>query len=64
MSRIVVKPPIIHTPAFKEFSIGGDELRLKIEGLGITIPCGVFDSVYYYTNPEGWASLLVDLVCK
>lgn len=49
-------------PKFTEYKIHGDELAGKIRNLGLKIPLGMLDSWYYYTDLEGWAEVLYNLV--
>lgn len=61
MSKIRVSQPIVHVPSFKEYSIGGRELKAKIEALGMVLPFPLRDSWYYHSDLDGWVSLVVDL---
>lgn len=49
-------------PKFTEYKIHGGELAGKIRNLGLNIPLGMLDSWYYYTDLEGWAEVLYNLV--
>ncbi len=49
---------------FTKLEISGDDLRAKIVALGFTVPLGMFDSAYIYTDPEGWAKVLSDMTFK
>ena len=64
MSKFTFQQPVIHIPAFKEFQISGGVLQASLESVGCKIPLGMFDSVYYYTDCEGWAKVLSDLAFK
>ena len=64
MSRVKVQNPIIHTPKFKEYSIFGVELAKKYSAANIEMPFPISDKWYYFTDVEGWASILSDLVLK
>jgi len=61
MSKVKVINPIIHVPSFKEYSIDGTTLAKKILALGFTLPVYLLDSIYYYTDLEGWGNILWDL---
>ncbi len=64
MSRVKVKQPVIHTPAFTEYKLTGPELHRRILKLGLAIPFGMLDHYYYYTDLEGWGKVLADLAFK
>ena len=64
MSRTTVRQPIIHTPSFKEFTIDRLKLKRRIRALGLAIPMDMLDSLYYYTDLDGWAKILPDLCFK
>lgn len=64
MSKFAIQSPIIHTPSFKEYQIGGGELQAKLEALGLKLPIGMLDSTYYFTDADGWAKVLADLTFK
>ena len=50
--------------SFTEKQISAQELRDKLVALGFTVPLGILDSTYYYTDAEGWAKVLSDLTFK
>ena len=64
MSRVKVQNPIIHTPKFNEYWIAGAELARKYSERNIEQPFPISDKWYYFTDVEGWAKLLSDLVMK
>uniref|UniRef100_A0A6M3LU41 Agglutinin C-terminal domain-containing protein n=1 Tax=viral metagenome TaxID=1070528 RepID=A0A6M3LU41_9ZZZZ len=39
-------------------SISGNELRAKIEAIGLQVPLGMLDSEYLYTDEPGWSNIL------
>ncbi len=49
-------------PKFTEYKIPGSELAGKIRNLGLKVPFGMLDGWYYYTDLEGWAEVLYNLV--
>ena len=49
---------------FAEKQIVGDRLRDKLVALGFMVPLGMMDSVYHYTDAEGWAKILADMTFK
>jgi hypothetical protein len=53
-----------HIPSFKEYSISGGELAAIYRKLGVKMPFPRSDSWYYFTDAEGWAKILPDLVLK
>lgn len=61
MSKIKVTNPIQHIPSFKEYSIDSGSLASKILNLGYKLPVAMLDSVYYFTDLEGWGNILWDL---
>jgi len=66
MSQIKLKQPVVHTPTFNKWGIQRYALVQKLKELGIgTFPKTsdfVLDNWYYYTDLEGWAKILPDLV--
>ena len=64
MSKFKIQKPVQHIPSFKEYRISGAELREKMTALGLSIPLGMLDYWYYYTDLEGWGTVLWDLVFK
>jgi len=63
MSKFKVQ--VNHVPAnYKTYSIPGLELKNKYEELGVQMPFPRADSWYYYTDPEGWATLVSHLLFK
>lgn len=62
MSKIKVQQPIIHIPSFKEFAMSAEPMRRLLTNLKLTIPMGMLDSWYYYTDMEGWGKVLYNLV--
>lgn len=62
MSQVKVKKPIIHIPSFKEYGTTRRTIQDKLEALGLVMPMGMLDRIYYYTNLEGWGKVLYDLV--
>jgi len=68
MCKVKAQQPIIHTPSFKVWGIQRFYMVQKLKELGI-MPFPVDKEIilaerYYYTNAEGWAKLLPDLVLK
>lgn len=64
MSQIRVQQPIVHTPSFKEDVISGPDLYQKYVALGVQMPFPRSDNRYYFTDEEGWASLISHLLFK
>ena len=64
MSSFKVQQPVIHIPSFDEYQISSPLLRAHLQVMGLVVPMGMLDSVYYYTDLEGWAKILYDLVLK
>ncbi len=44
--------------------ISGDELSQRLVDLGFSVPLGMLDSTYYFTDAEGWAKVLSDMTFK
>ena len=61
MSSFKLQQPWIHLPSFKEYQITGVLLRSKLKDLGLEVPLGMLDSMYYHTDLEGWGKVLYDL---
>ena len=61
MSKLRIQNPVIHIPSFKEYIIDGMSIYSKITSMGYKMPLGLLDSTYYYTDLEGWGSILWDL---
>jgi len=61
MSKVKINKPIEHIPRFTEYNIRGDQLYSRIKALGFKVPMGILDWQYYYTDLEGWGSVLWDL---
>jgi len=53
-----------NNPSVDEFVITGEEFKRIIESAGLQVPVGMFDSTYYYTDGEGWASILSHMLFK
>ena len=64
MSKIKTQNPIVHTPSFKIYEIGGAEIASQLKNLGLRLPVGLLDSRYFYTDAGGWGKLLADLLVK
>jgi hypothetical protein len=64
MSKFQLKPPVVHIPSFKEYEISAAELKYAIKEVGLKLPLGMLDGWYYYTDLEGWGSVLYDLTFK
>jgi len=64
MSKVKVQNPIVHTPSFKTYEISGFDVATQLKDLGLTIPMFLLDGQYYYTDAEGWATILIDLLVK
>ena len=62
MSKIRTQSPIIHTPTFKEYQIEGNLLKFKLQAMDMRVSLGMLDSIYYYTDLEGWGKILYNLV--
>ena len=66
MSKITIKMPV-HTPSFKTYKTTANHLvgqLIPLENYGISVPFGMLDYNYYYTDLEGWGTILYDLVLK
>ena len=61
MSKFKTQSPITHIPSFKTYQISGGDLMAKLVAIPVTIPLGMFDSHYFYTDLEGWNNVLWDL---
>jgi len=64
MSKLKIQSPVIHTPGFEEYQTTGSNLKANLGVLGLEVPLGMLDSIYYYTNLGGWGKILKDLVFK
>ena len=64
MSKIIVRSPVEHIPAFKEYQVDGGYILNKVTELGLKVPMGLLDWSYYYTDLEGWGKILYDLTFK
>jgi len=64
MSRIKVQQPLIHTPSFKEYYISGRELARKYLDTGVKLPFPRSDNWYYFTDEDGWTSIIIHLLIK
>ena len=64
MSKIKFNPPLEHIPSFKEYTISTPELLPLIRALGCRLPLGALDGQYWYTNLDGWLTVLVDMLFK
>ena len=62
MSKITIKMPV-HTPSFKTYQTTANHLIAQLPQ-GVTIPFGMLDYNYFYTDLEGWGTILYDLVLK
>jgi len=49
-------------PEFKEYKISYTDLHDKLKEMGFSVPLGMLDRWYYYTDLEGWAEVLHNLV--
>ena len=64
MSNIRIRQPVVHTPGFREYHISGPELHGKYSDMGVAMPFPISDNWYYYTDREGWATLVAHLLFK
>ena len=66
MSTIRVQKPVIHTPTFQKWGIQQYYFLQKVQALGIDVfpktDDFTLDDWYYYTDLDGWAKILPDLV--
>jgi len=64
VSKFKTQTPIIHIPSFTEYKISASELSIEYKSLGITIPFPISDNWYYFTDSDGWAKILPDIILK
>ena len=64
VSKVKVQNPIVHIPTFNIYQMSGSTFKTKIEALGLTVPMGMLDGEYFYTDLEGWGKVLLDLIFK
>lgn len=62
MSKITFKMPV-HTPNFKTYQTNANHLIAQLTPFA-SLPFGALDYNYYYTDLEGWGTILYDLVIK
>ena len=61
MCKLKVKQPIVRTPSFVEQSIPWDKLDDKLAPLNASLPLGLLDGQYYFTDLDGWLKIIWDL---
>lgn len=49
-------------PKFKEYEISWQELAAMIKDKGMTMPCWLFDSRYYFISHEDWGMVFADVL--
>jgi len=49
-------------PKFEEFKTTAATLRSLIMAKGMTMPCWVFDGVYFYVSHEDWGAIFADVL--
>lgn len=49
-------------PKLKEYEISGQGLAAAIRAKGITLPCWLFDSRYFYVSHEDWGKIFADVL--
>jgi hypothetical protein len=69
MSQFIVQPPVVHIPSFKKWGVYGHDIHLYLTSnipgnTHIRVPLNPLDGAYWYTDGEGWAKLLPDLMIK
>ena len=52
----------LKAPLYETFEITGPNLSRILSNNNLIAPFGPLDNLYYYTNREGWANLLPDLM--
>jgi len=71
LSKFVVQPPVVHIPSFEKWGVYGNDIHLyltsnipKPPNTHIKVPANPLDGAYWYTDGEGWAKILPDLILK
>lgn len=64
MSQFRIRQPVIHIPFFKEYKVPLLFLRRQYLEWGVEIPFPPSDYEYYFTDIDGWAKILPDLIIK
>jgi len=61
MCKLKTQTPIVRTPSFVEQTITSTELDEKLKALKVSMPLGLLDGQYYFTDLDGWLKIIWDL---
>jgi len=45
-----------------QYSISAGELQTKLQNIGVTVPCYLFDNNYWYVSHEDWGKIFEDVL--
>lgn len=53
---------LFYKPKYNIYSMSRAAMQNKLKEIPVQIPCGLFDSNYYYTDDQGWANILINAI--